>query len=145
MEILRKTSANEHDLSTVKDKEGRIKRGKSAIGVWKDPFKEVLNAGGILSQKSTMEDQVLEAEPPKVTAVDPLINEEISREEVLWALSKLRKKAAPGKDSLTAEMINRSCLWELWHTLLNVCWKEGRIPTSGTSAEEEETRSLCDG
>ena len=50
-------------VHAVKDKEGRIKRGKAATGVWKDHFKEVLNAGGNLSQKSTVEDQVLEAEP----------------------------------------------------------------------------------
>ena len=65
LEILRKTSANEHDLSTGKDKKGRIKRGKAATGMWKDLFKEVLNAGGNLSQKSTVEDQVLEAEPQR--------------------------------------------------------------------------------
>ena len=40
-------------VHAVKDKEGRIKRGKAATGVWKDHFKEGLNAGGNLSQKST--------------------------------------------------------------------------------------------
>ena len=43
-----------------------------------------------------------------------LFDEEITREEVEQALSKLKQKAAPGSDALTAKMVNSKELVEFW-------------------------------
>ena len=43
--------------------------------------------------------------------------EEITREEVIRALEGLKRKAAPGKDRLTAEMVCREVLVDLWWEL----------------------------
>ena len=50
-------------------------------------------------------------------------------EEIVWAFNNLKRKAATGKDGLSAEMTNRNTLWKLWHGLLNTCWKKGMVPT----------------
>ena len=38
---------------------------------------------------------------------DGLLGEDITREEVVWALRKLKVKAAAGKNGITAEMMNK--------------------------------------
>ena len=42
-----------------------------------------------------------------------VLSEVIAREEVMWALHKLKGKEATGKDGLTAEMIGREELVDL--------------------------------
>ncbi len=46
------------------------------------------------------------------------------------ALSKLKRKGAPGLDGLTAEMVSsNNVLVDFWHCLCNWCWADGRVPS----------------
>ena len=45
------------------------------------------------------------------------------------ALGGLKAKAAPGRDGLTAEMVNREVLVDLWWKLANLCWRNGLVPS----------------
>ena len=51
----------------------------------------------------------------------------LRRQEVVWALGRLKGKAAPGKDGLTAEMVVN--LVDFWYDLFKLCWKEGLVPS----------------
>ena len=50
-----------------------------------------------------------------------LLGEEITREEVVWALRKLKVKATTGKDGITADKINGEVLVKLWWERTNYC------------------------
>ena len=58
------------------------------------------------------------------------LNNEIAAEEVAAAMGKIQRKAAPGKDGLTAEMVDKDILSNLWGALLNfnACWRIGVVP-----------------
>ena len=58
-----------------------------------------------------------------------LLNEDLTMQEVVWALVKLKRKAAPGRDGLTAEMISKDVLLQVWYELFKLCWKEGMMPS----------------
>ena len=49
-----------------------------------------------------------------------LLDEDISREEVVWALRRLKVKATVRKDGITAGMMNREVLVELWWKLFSL-------------------------
>ena len=63
-----------------------------------------------------------------------LLSEYITREEVVWALQKLKMKAAAGKDGITALMMNREVLVELWWELFNWCLGNGMVPSMWKSS-----------
>ena len=46
---------------------------------------------------------------------------------MVWALGRLKGKAAPGKDGWMAEMINSVNLVDFWYELFKLCWKEGVV------------------
>ena len=48
---------------------------------------------------------------------------------MVQALDGLKRKAAPGSDGLTAEMMDSKVLVDFWVTLFNWCWKYGMIPS----------------
>ena len=103
----------------VYDEGGVIRQGKEAVEVWRSYFEKVLNEGG------NSEDQggdVLGGE-------SSWIDEGITREEVVQALGKLKRRAAPGTDGLTAEMVGSKELVDFWYCLFNWCWANGMIPT----------------
>ena len=85
----------------VYDEGGVLRQGKEAVEMWRSYFEKVLNEGG------NSEDQgggdVLGGE-------SSWIDEGITREEVEQALGKLKWRAAPGTDGLTAEMVSRKKL-----------------------------------
>ena len=49
-----------------------------------------------------------------------LLDEEITRQELVWALGSLKGKAAPGKDGLVTEMINNVILVDFWYKLFKL-------------------------
>ena len=87
------------DLSMVIDGEGKIREGDGARKVWKAHFEQLLNegAGDVGGQRETVVDDDIRNEQ---------LDNEITDEEVAAAMGKMRK-AAPGKDGLTAEMVDR--------------------------------------
>ena len=46
-----------------------------------------------------------------------------SREELAWALEKVKKDAAPGKDGVTVNMMSTEVLFDVWFALFEVCWE----------------------
>ena len=56
-----------------------------------------------------------------------LLDEDITRQELVWALRRWKGKAAPGKDGPTAAMINNVILVEFWYELFKLCWKERMV------------------
>ena len=56
------------------------------------------------------------------------MDEDITREEVVWALRKLKVKVTAGWDGITVEMMNREVLVELWWELFNWYWTTGMVP-----------------
>ena len=87
-----------------------MRQGKEAVEVWRSYFEKVLNEGG------NSEDQgggnVLGGESSWIV-------EGITREEVEQSLGKLKRRAAPGTDGLTAEMVGSKELVDFWHCLFN--------------------------
>ena len=95
-------------MGRVYDEGGVMRQGKEAMDVWRSYFEKGLNEGGGESS---------------------WIHEGITREEVGQILGKLKRRAAPGVDGLTAEMVGSKELVDFWHCLFNWCWTNGMIPT----------------
>ena len=53
----------------------------------------------------------------------------ICRWEVAWALEKVKKDAAPGKDGVTVDMMSAEVLFDVWCALFEVCWEYGMVPS----------------
>ena len=104
------------DIGKVYDEVGVMRQDKEAVEVWRRQFERVLNEDG----RSEVEGNDGGEE---VGSGFELLNEAMTREEVVQALVGLKRKAAPGSDGLTAEMISSKALVDLWVTLLNWCWR----------------------
>ena len=55
-----------------------------------------------------------------------LLDEDIMRQEGVWALGRLKGTAAPGNDGL---MMNNVRLVDFWYELFKLCWKEQMVPS----------------
>ena len=79
------------------------------------------------------EDGVAEGdeEAGEMVAEDPckLVNADITREEVVQALGRLKQKAAPGRYELSTEMVYCDVLVDFWWSLFNWCWRNGMTPS----------------
>ena len=86
------------DLSRVIHGEGKIREGDGARKVWNAHFEQLLNegAGDVGGQRETVVDDDRNEQ----------LDNEITAKEVAGAMGKIKRKAVPGKDGLTAE--NRS-------------------------------------
>ena len=87
--------------------------GKEAVGVWQEYFEDVLNGG---------EEEGVDAHGGRERSGyegKGLLGEDITREEVVWALRKLNVKATAGRDGISAEMMNKEVLVELWWELFS--------------------------
>ena len=108
-------------MSRVIDGEGKIREGDGARKVWKAHFEQLLNEGAAEfgGQRETVVDDDIRNEQ---------LDNEITAEEVAAAMGKIKRKAAPGEDGLTAEMVVRDILRNLWGDLFNACWRTGVFP-----------------
>lgn len=119
------------DFFKVKDEGGNIKKGEEAVKVWKEHFAKVLdvtkdNTGG---DKDLIDgDAVSIASDYRVTYSERLC-QHILREEVAWALEKVRKDAAPGKDEVTMNMMSAKGLFDVWVTLFKVRREDSIVPS----------------
>ena len=96
------------DVGKVVDDEGIVRMGKEAVEVWQEYFEDVLNGG---------EEEGVDAHGGRERSGyegKGLLGEDNTREEVVWALCKLKVKATAGRDGISAEMMNREILVELW-------------------------------
>ena len=108
------------DIGKVYDEVGVMRQGKEAVEVWRILFESVLNEGG----RSEVERNDGGEE---VGSGFELLNEAMTREEVVHALAGLKQKAVPGSDGLMMEKIDSKVLVDFWVTLFNWCWKNGMI------------------
>ena len=107
-----------------------VRQGKEAVGVWKRYFQNVLNEGG---RSEVQGDEGGE----EVNGGNELLNEDVTREEVKQALDTLKRKAAPGSDRLTAEMVCSDVLVDFWCSLfmqLVLAGRMGWFPRNGEEA-----------
>ena len=84
------------DAGKFFDDEGIVRIGNEAVGVWQEYFEEFLNG----------EEGVEEVHGGRErfgNEGNGLLSEDITREEVVWALRKLKVKATAGKDGIKAE------------------------------------------
>ena len=102
------------DVLKVADMKGEVKQCKEAVIVWTDHLEGILNVG----QPSKGGRETSEQNKRSYTL---LLDEDITRQEMVWALGRLKGKAAPGKDGLTAEMINNIILVDFWYKLFKLC------------------------
>ena len=101
-------------MSRVIDGEGKIRERDGARKVWKAHFEQLLNEGAadVGGQRETVVNDDIRNEQ---------LDNEITDEEVAAAMGKIKRKAAPRKDGLTAEMVDRDILRNLWGALFNAC------------------------
>ena len=109
--------------------------------MWKNHFEKLLNAGQPSEGERVLRGQVKQN--------NSLLNEDLTMQEVMWALGILKRKAAPGRDGLTAEMISKEVLLLVWYELFKLCWKEGMIlgfsPIQGNVHDSERKTCLGSG
>ena len=73
----------------------------------------------------------------------------ISREELAWALAKVKKNAAAGKDEVTVNMMSAEVLFDVWFALFEVCWEYGVVPSVWRESlvvpiPKKQSRGACD-
>ena len=88
---------------------------EEAVSVWRDYFARLLGGPG-----ESLEDNCNEsccAEKETKTAFSDHLGAPIIREEVLWALTKVKKDAAPGPDDVEVQMMLAKPLFEIWLSL----------------------------
>ena len=102
------------DVLKVRDMKIEVKQCKEAVIVWKDHFEGILNVG----QTSKGGRETCKWNKQSNTS---LLDEDITQQEVVWALGRLKGKAAPCKDGLVTEMINNVILVDIWYKLFKLC------------------------
>ena len=85
-----------------------VRMGKEAVGVWKEYFEELLNG------REKGDEEVHGGRERFDNKGNGLLGEDITREDVVWALCELKVK-----DGITVEMMNREVLVELWWELFS--------------------------
>ena len=105
------------NLLEVYDKDGNVKAGEEAVKVWKEHFTKVLGVsnGGSGSDEERVGDSA-EINNWGTHRLDfsERLCQPISREEVAWALDKVKKDPAPGKDGVTVDMMSADVLYDVW-------------------------------
>ena len=108
----------------VYDKDGNINTGEEAMKTWREHFAKVLGA----SNEGAVGDEERIGKGADINNCDTnrlgfseRLCQPIFREEVAWALEKVNKDAAPGKDGVTVDMMSAEVLFNVWFALLEVC------------------------
>ena len=114
------------------DKDDNVKTGEEAVKVWKEHFTKVLGASneGAESDEERVGDNAdINNWGTNRLDFSEWLCQPISREEVAWALDKVKKDAAPGKDGVTVDMMSAEVLFDAWCALFEVCWEYGMVPS----------------
>ena len=122
----------QRNTDLVYDEFGDVKSGEEAVQVWSRHFQEVLNGERTTSSESTAngEEDGLDSDVPHIGEESlNILNADITKEEVDWALQHVRKEGTPGKDGISATMMCSVALNRVWTTLFNLCWKNGLVPS----------------
>ena len=112
----------------MEDNNGVTQSGEEAVKVWSAHFREVLQG----SKEPPVGESGLSvcSEVPQAEhgSDNPELEGEITRGEVMWAFSKVKKRKSPGRDSISVEMMEVEILRDVWVHLFNACWKFGAVP-----------------
>ena len=111
----------------VYDENGVARSGEKGRKVWSEHFKEVLQGG----KESPTGCHALngDSKAKGLGGSSKVLEDELTQEEVMWALGKVKKGKAVGKDGISVEMMSAECLTDVWVKLFNVCWKFGVVPS----------------
>ena len=112
------------NLLEVFDKDGNVKTGEEAVKIWREHFAKVLgakNEGAVGDEEQIGESADISCDTNRLDFSERLC-QPICREEVAWALEKVKKDAAPGKDGVTVDMMSAEVLFNVWCALFEVCW-----------------------
>ena len=90
------------DVLKVRNMKGEVKQCKEAVIVWTDHLEGILNVGQPSKGGETSEQNK--------RSYTLLLDEDITRQEVVWALGRLKGKAAPG-----------IILVDFWYKLFKLC------------------------
>ena len=97
------------DLLEDYDKDGNVKAGDEAVKVSKEHFAKVLGASneGAVGDEERVGDSA-DISNWGFSSLDfsERLCQPISREEAAWALDKVKKDAAPGKDGVTIDIMS---------------------------------------
>ena len=119
------------DLLEVYDEDGNIKTGDEAVKVWKEHFAKVLGASNeaTVNGEEQTDENMDGKSCTKGLDFSERLCQSIFREEVAWALEKVKRDAAPGKDGVTVDMMSAEVLFDVWCALFEVCWEYGLVPS----------------
>ena len=139
------------DLLEVYDKDGNVKAGEEAVKVWKEHFTKVLGASndGAVGDEERVGDSVdINNWGTNRLDVSERLCQPISGEEVAWALDKVKKDVAPGKDGVTVDMMSADVLFDVWCALFEVCWEYGMVPSVWRESQmvpvpKKQSRGTC--
>ena len=87
-------------LGEVYDNNGVVQSGEEAVKVWSEHFREVLQGGSESSgdcSEASVHSQVSQGEQCGSSCG---LNEELTGDEVMWALAKAKKRKSPGRDGI---------------------------------------------
>lgn len=112
----------EPQLKQIKDKKGNILREEGQImSRWQEYFEELLEVGRDRQERKELIEKEITAQGEQ---------EEISRDEIKEAISRLKNGKAAGYDKIRPEQLK--CLGEtgitVLHQLLNMIWRQKKIP-----------------
>ena len=139
-------------LQEVYDEDSNIKTGEETVRVWREHFTKDLGE----NKEGTVGDVQQNGQPEDFKNCDSnglgfseRLCQPISREEVAWALERVKKDAAPGKDGETVDMMSAEVLFEVWFVLFEVCWKFGMVPSVWRESlvvpvPKKQSRGTCD-
>ena len=115
-------------LGKVLDNNGAIQSGEEAVKVWSAHFREVLQ-GSKKPPAGGSGLSVCSEAPQDEQGSNLELEGEVTREEVMWAFSKAKKRKSPGRDGISVEMMEVEILRDVWVHLFNACWKFGVVPS----------------
>ena len=116
-------------LDKVLDNNGVIQSGEEAVKVWSAHFREVLQGSKEPLVGKSGRSVCSEAPQGEQGSDNPELEGEITREEVMWALSKAKKRKSTGRDGISLEMMEVEILRDVWVHLFNACWRFGVVPS----------------
>ena len=93
----------------------------AVLDEWKETFKGLLNP---------VNHHDVPIQPDVGNVPNPMLNSAITRQEVLGALHRAKKRKAMGVDCIPSEALNNETSVDFLHTLFKQCFESGIIPES---------------
>ena len=89
------------------------------LNTWTTAYENLLNCDDVVNLNDNMSNNILDVD----------LDSEISIDEVLKVLTKVKNGKAPGIDLIPVELYINNLLLHVLHKLFNICFKFGKIPS----------------